>query len=102
MTLCSLQVYWIHKSSRRYLSKDDKIEQDESLNLIENGWPKYEVAKFVDGDRITYQLVRKLSRRHRNGNAQFRNETDQFTKPSLFAPFVYLFHKDSIWSENTP
>ena len=51
------QVYWIHKAAKLHISKDDKIELDESLNLIETGWPKYEVKKFVDGDRITYQLV---------------------------------------------
>ena len=52
-----LQVYWIHKQSQLHISKDDKIELDESLNLIETGWPKYEVKKYVDGDRVTYQLV---------------------------------------------
>ena len=50
-------MYWIHKQSQLHISKDDKIELDESLNLIETGWPKYEVKKYVDGDRVTYQLV---------------------------------------------
>ncbi len=43
-----------------HISKDNKIELDESLNLIENGWPKYEVKKYIDGDRVTYQLVGEL------------------------------------------
>ncbi len=50
-------MYWIHKPSQMHISKDNKIELDESLNLIENGWPKYEVKKYIDGDRVTYQIV---------------------------------------------
>ena len=45
------------QAKQLHISKDDKIELDESLNLIETGWPKYEVKKYVDGDRVTYQLV---------------------------------------------
>ena len=57
-------MYWIHKKTRTYISKDDTIEIDQVHNRLDNGQPRYVVTKGIDGNRHIYTLnVTRLERR---------------------------------------
>merc|ERR1712004_703747 len=43
-------VYWIHKNKALIISKDDKIELDRSLNILDNGQPRYIIERSYEGD----------------------------------------------------
>lgn len=64
-------VTWMHLiDPPMHISKDDKIEIDEKLNIIEYGLRKYQVFKMVLGDKVTYQLV--VSRLERRDAGTYR------------------------------
>ena len=50
-------MYWIHKDTQTTISEDDKIILDETHNTIINGYPKYQVEQYLEGDQITFELV---------------------------------------------
>lgn len=51
------KVYWIHKNSETIISEDDDIALEDNFNKLVDGWPKYDVYRYIVGDRRTYQLV---------------------------------------------
>ena len=50
-------MYWIHKNTQTTISSNDKIVIDEKLNIVVNGWPKYQVEKETVGERIKYTII---------------------------------------------
>lgn len=39
------------------ITSDNKIKLDHYLNDLKDGYPKYEVKKYKEGDYVTYQLI---------------------------------------------
>lgn len=52
-----VQVQWIHKNSHRVLTSDDRIEIDDAVNEIVDGYQKYDVQRRQAGDQTTYMLI---------------------------------------------
>lgn len=57
-TVCFLSqdnpVYWIHKRTKTTISTNDKITIDEAHNTVVNGWPKYQVERTCDGEKVDH------------------------------------------------
>lgn len=51
------KVQWIHKESSMVLTSDDRIEIDNTINEIVDGYTKYDIFRREDGDQTTYMLV---------------------------------------------
>jgi len=52
-----VQVQWIHKNSETVLTSDDRIEIDEIINEIVDGYQKYDVQRRQIGDMTMYMLI---------------------------------------------
>lgn len=50
-------VFWIHKDNNMILTSNDRVEVDQSINQVVDGWPKYDVAKRTLGDQNIYMLI---------------------------------------------
>lgn len=51
------KVQWIHKESRTVLTSDDRIEIDDVINEVVDGYEKYDVKRQQYGDMTTYMLI---------------------------------------------
>lgn len=51
------KVQWILKNSHLVLTSDDRIEVDNVINEIVDGYTKYDIFKRENGDESTYMLV---------------------------------------------
>lgn len=49
-------VSWI-RPKRDQITEDDKISLESHLNTVVDGWPKYSIYRYVNGDQRTYTLV---------------------------------------------
>ena len=52
-----MQVQWIDNKRGRVLTSDDRIEFDDIINEIVDGYEKYGVQRQVVGDLTTYMLI---------------------------------------------
>ena len=53
----AVQVQWIDNKRGRVLTSDDRIEFDDIINEIVDGYEKYGVQRQVVGDLTTYMLI---------------------------------------------
>jgi limbic system-associated membrane protein len=51
------KVQWILKATHLVLTSDDRIEIDNSINEIVDGYTKYDITKRENGDESTYMLI---------------------------------------------
>lgn len=51
------KVQWIFKDSQLVLTSDDRVEVDNSINEMVDGYTKYDVQKRDIGDETTYMLI---------------------------------------------
>ena len=57
MSCVAVQVQWINKNTETVLTSDDRIEIDDIINEIVDGYQKYDVQKRKIGDMTTYMLI---------------------------------------------
>lgn len=51
------KVFWMHRDNQMILTSDDRVQVDEKINEVVDGYPKYDVVKRIRGDKNTYMLV---------------------------------------------
>jgi limbic system-associated membrane protein len=51
------KVFWIRKYDQTVLTSDDRVQVDNSINEIVDGYQKYDVLKKVNGDQSIYTLI---------------------------------------------
>ncbi len=42
---------------KRYITQNDDVIIDERFNTVKDGYPKFEVFRYIRGESVTYQLV---------------------------------------------
>jgi len=51
------KVFWIHRRQNMILTSDDRVEVDESINIVVDGLPKYDVIRTARENLNTYMLI---------------------------------------------